>query len=308
MTTVGESSIETNAIDSMIATNMAVDLNDSSQDATTTTTKSSALVTNNNKMDEESAELTNASIDFATSVAKTEHLGSHRQYWRDILLGVNDGIISTFLLVAGVAGGGLESTSILLTAIAGTVAGAVAMCAGEFIATKSQNEVLQGEIQLERSHVIHHRSEEIQELEGLLEVIGIEPDQVELRQQLLQYYDQNPESLLKVMIALEFGVLDEERRSPVVAGLTNLALFTAGAMPSVVPFCFAESPTNGLIAAAALTVAALMLVGVIKTWATRGNFITAAVENLVIASVGGGLAYGVGALFDGVVQNRMDQD
>ena len=71
-----------------------------------------------------------------------EHLGASRQYWRDIILGVNDGLVSTFLLVAGVAGGGLLSRDILLTAIAGAVAGAVSMAAGEYVATKSQNQVL----------------------------------------------------------------------------------------------------------------------------------------------------------------------
>jgi VIT1/CCC1 family predicted Fe2+/Mn2+ transporter len=55
---------------------------------------------------------------------------------------VNDGLVSTFLLVAGVAGGGLLSRDILLTAIAGAVAGAVSMAAGEYVATKSQNQVL----------------------------------------------------------------------------------------------------------------------------------------------------------------------
>lgn len=60
-----------------------------------------------------------------------KHLGKSRQYWRDIILGVNDGLVSTFLLVAGVAGGGLSSTEILLTAIAGAIAGAISMAAGE---------------------------------------------------------------------------------------------------------------------------------------------------------------------------------
>lgn len=75
---------------------------------------------------------------------RIEHLSKHRQYWRDIILGVNDGLVSTFLLVAGVAGSGLTSTDILLTAIASSLAGAVSMAAGEFTATRSQNEVLQG--------------------------------------------------------------------------------------------------------------------------------------------------------------------
>ena len=69
--------------------------------------------------------------DYKNRPAVTDHLGKHRQYWRDIILGVNDGLVSTFLLVAGVAGGGLSTSDILLTAISGAIAGAVSMYAGE---------------------------------------------------------------------------------------------------------------------------------------------------------------------------------
>ena len=116
-------------------------------------------------------------------ISRTEHLGKHRQYWRDMILGINDGLISTFLLVAGVSGSGLSSRDILLTAIAGALAGAVSMSAGEFIATKSQNEVLQGEIGLERTHIRDHKQEEIREVAELLETIGIPPSSKELRRQ-----------------------------------------------------------------------------------------------------------------------------
>ena len=51
------------------------------------------------------------------------HVGTTRQYWRDIILGVNDGLVSTFLLVAAVVGGGLSTNLVLLTAIAGAIAG-----------------------------------------------------------------------------------------------------------------------------------------------------------------------------------------
>jgi vacuolar iron transporter family protein len=78
------------------------------------------------------------------------HLGKHRQYWWDIILGVNDGLVSTFLLIAGVSGGGLSLIHILLTAISGVIASAISMFAGDFLATKSQNEVLWGEINLEK--------------------------------------------------------------------------------------------------------------------------------------------------------------
>ena len=231
-----------------------------------------------------------------------EHLGKHRQYWRDIILGVNDGLVSTFLLVAGVAGGGLHSVDILLTAIAGALAGAVSMFSGEFVATKSQNEVLKGEIALERKHIRHNQPGELSEVEELLKVIGISEEQEELCTQLLGFYENHPDALLKLMVALEFGVLEEEWRRPLWAGLTSCGCFIVGSLPSVVPFAFDVSPIKGLIYAAAFTSASLLVVGMVKTWATRGNCWTAAMENLIIAGCGGGIAYGVGLLFDFVVR------
>ena len=71
--------------------------------------------------------------------AHTDHLVKSRQYYRDMVLGVNDGLVSTFLLVAGVVGGGMDVEATLLTSISGAIAGAISMFAGEYVATKSQN-------------------------------------------------------------------------------------------------------------------------------------------------------------------------
>jgi len=232
-----------------------------------------------------------------------EHLGRSRQYWRDIILGVNDGLVSTFLLVAGVAGGGLSSKDILLTGIAGALAGAVSMAAGEYVATKSQNEVMHGEISLEQQHVRYRQEDEIGELGGLLDLIGIPEEQSALRKDLLDYYRNHPEALLKIMIALEFGVLENEQRSPIMAALASGVLFVLGAMPSVLPFIFSDSPTVGLIIAAVITTVALLVVGAVKTWATRGRLMVSAIENLTIAGCGGALAYGVGVLFDHILHS-----
>jgi hypothetical protein len=81
---------------------------------------------------EDCTTLGNDQHDYLNRPCSTEHLGKHRQYWRDMILGVNDGLVSTFLLVAGVSGGGLSAVAILLTGIAGGVAGAISM-AGESI-------------------------------------------------------------------------------------------------------------------------------------------------------------------------------
>jgi VIT1/CCC1 family predicted Fe2+/Mn2+ transporter len=235
----------------------------------------------------------------STLSARTEHLGKHRQYWRDMILGVNDGLISTFLLVAGVSGSGLSSSDILLTAIAGSLAGAVSMSAGEFIATKSQKEVLQGEIGLERAHIRDYKQEEIKEVNELLETIGIPPENKKLRKQLISHYESDSDALLKLMIALEFGVVEEEERSPIIAALASGLLFFAGSLPSLLPFIPKDQPTaQGLMIASLATILSLLMVGGVKAWATRGNCITAAVENLAIAGLGGVLAYSVGGFFD----------
>ena len=65
----------------------------------------------------------------AETVPYVPHVGETRQYWRDIILGVNDGLVSIFLLVAGVVGGGLDANKVLLAAVAGSIAGAISMAA-----------------------------------------------------------------------------------------------------------------------------------------------------------------------------------
>ena len=230
--------------------------------------------------------------------AFTEHLGSHRQYWRDIILGVNDGLVSMFLLVAGVVGGGMATRSVLLTGVAGAIAGAVSMAAGEYMATKSQDEVFQGEIELEREHIRDFKEDELHELRDLFEGIGLDGD---LREEVVQHFNSDDEALLKVMTALEFGVLEAERRSALAAAAMSGALFLLGSLPSVIPFAIAENPNTGLFAAAIGAVLGLLIVGAIKTWATRGKPLRAAMENLAIAGVGGALAYWVGVGFDRIL-------
>ena len=249
--------------------------------------------------------------------AHQEHLIKSRQYYRDMILGVNDGLVSTFLLVAGVVGGGMNVSRTLLTSISGAIAGSISMFAGEYIATKSQNEVLEGEIKLEHEHIKRYHAEEMQELARLLTLIGIESHEHlcdldtsesehnnktrKLRKRITQYYASNPDALLKLMIALEFGVIDDEVRSPVVAGGTSFILFILGALPSALPFAFVDSTTTGLIISAVLCGVCLFVVGAIKTWATRGNWYCAAIENLLITAIGGGISYSIGLGFDKLV-------
>jgi VIT1/CCC1 family predicted Fe2+/Mn2+ transporter len=100
--------------------------------------------------------------------------------------------------------------------------------------------------------------------------------------------------MLNAMKALEFGAPDSERRSPYKAMGYSGLLFLFGALPSVIPFLFVSSTITGLWWAAGFTLIGLFAVGVAKTAVTRTNPIVAGLENLVIAGMGGIVAYFVG--------------
>lgn len=226
------------------------------------------------------------------------HIGESRQYWRDIILGVNDGLVSMFLLVAGVVGGGLDRTQVLLTGIAGAIAGAVSMAAGEYLATKSQDEVLDSEIALERTHISEFREMELSQLRGFFIDMGVLPDDLE---PVMDAFTDNDTALLGAMKALEFGMVDSERRSPYRAMLASGGLFLLGSLPSVLPFVFATSTTTALAWASVLAGAGLFAVGVVKANVARTSWLASGLENLVVAGVGGVLAWGIGRLFESTV-------
>ena len=123
------------------------------------------------------------------------------------------------------------------------------MASGEYLATKSQDEVFQGEMALEEEHFAHHRQREVEELEELLAELGLHGDVLAAATAQLAESD---ESMLKVMMALEFGALEKERRSPWMAMALSGVLFLVGALPSVVPFFFVTEARTALVWAAIL--------------------------------------------------------
>jgi len=229
-----------------------------------------------------------------------QHLGESRQYLRDIILGVNDGLVSTFLLVAGVVGGGLTTTQVLLTSIAGAVAGMVSMGAGEYIATKSQEQVFTAEMELEIEHLANHRDHERQELRDMFGDMGLDGDELET---VVRIIDGNDDVMLGVMAGLEFGVVATERRSPWLAAATAGGLFLLGALPSVVPFGIFDDTAVALTVAAVLSGAALFIVGAGKTVMTKTNPLVSGFENLMIGLIGGGISFSIGRLVESLISN-----
>lgn len=219
------------------------------------------------------------------------HIGETRQYWRDIILGVNDGLVSIYLLVVGVAGGGLDTSQVLLTGLAGALAGAVSMAAGEYLATKSQDEVLEAEMALERVHIKDHRNLEVGQLRQMFSDMGIAEDDLE---GVVDAFASSDETMLNAMKALEFGFVESERRSPYRAMFASGALFLVGSLPSILPFMIFDTNAPALIWASILALSGLFVVGAVKARVTRNNWVLSGLENMMIAGIGGLLAWLIG--------------
>jgi VIT1/CCC1 family predicted Fe2+/Mn2+ transporter len=226
------------------------------------------------------------------------HVGATRQYMRDIVLGVNDGLVSIFLLVVGVVGGGLAPREVLLAGLTGAVAGAISMAAGEYIATKSQEEVFDSEEALEREHIEFHRPTELAEIHEMFTDMGLPPDQVD---NVVKALDNDDDALIKTMMALEFGVVETERRKPLRAAFFSGMLFIAGALPSLIPFMVVDTTGSGLLYGGIGAGIALFAVGVLKTMTTRKNPWWSGIENVAIAAAGAGISYLVGSLYNAYV-------
>lgn len=229
----------------------------------------------------------------------SSHNGNERAYIRDIILGIDDGLISTTLLTVGVYASGLDSRSIILSILSGSLGGSISMGLGEFLATKSQLEVTQAELELERLHIKYHLKDELK-LEDFLQQTLLIQDK-DLVQHFVKTMSKNSEGLFNFMKTVEFGVNDEDSRNPIVAMSVSGGLFFIGSMPSIVSFLLPLSKSVCFLICCLLNVLSLFVVGTLKTRITKTNVFVSGLENLGIGLVGGITSFAVGCLFSRLI-------
>lgn len=223
------------------------------------------------------------------------HQTASAQYLRDAILGVNDGLVSMFLLTLGLVGGGQNSTNVLLAALTGAVAGAISMALGEYIATKSQAQVTRSEIALERDHLQYHREKELSEVRSFLKELTLDGD---LLDRVVSAIGQNDEAMIRLMMAFEFGFQEELERNPLKAMLMSGGFFLTGAMPSVIPYACTTNVNDAFYASIACCVVALFFIGAIKTRSTKGPWLYDGCENLFLGAIGGAVTYALGVAYN----------
>lgn len=211
---------------------------------------------------------------------------------RAAVFGVNDGLISNCSLILGVAGASSNSTVIVLTGVAGLAAGAFSMAAGEYVSMRSQREMYEHQIGLERKELAQYPDEEAEELALIYAARGLDRAQaVALARNMVS----DPGSALDALAREELGLNPDELGSPWGAAISSFASFAIGAAVPLVPFLVLGRET-ALAAAVAATGAALFGAGaVISLFSGRG----AARDGLRMLGIGaaaGAITYAIGRL------------
>src|SRR3954468_15457694 len=177
---------------------------------------------------------------------------------RAVIFGVSDGLVSNLALVMGVAGAaGDQGSFILLAGIAGLLAGAFSMAAGEYISMQSQRELFERQIALERAEMEAMAEEEEAEMAALYRAKGFRDDEAKA---IAHRLFENPERALDQLIREELGLDPDELGSPLRAAGGSFAAFALGAFVPVLPYLLA-SGALAFAVAIGLSLVALFAVG-----------------------------------------------
>jgi len=211
---------------------------------------------------------------------------------RAAVFGVNDGLISNASLIMGIAGTTANNQLILLSGAAGLIAGAFSMAAGEYVSVRSQREMFEYQIGLEREELDHYPEEEAEELALIYEARGLpREDAVRLAAGLTA----DPARALGTLAREELGLNPDDLGSPWGAALFSFSAFAAGAAVPLLPFLVAGGDAS-LFIAIALTAIALFGVGATLSLFTGRRAWFSGVRMLAIGAGAGAATFFIGKL------------
>lgn len=210
---------------------------------------------------------------------------------RAAVFGVNDGVVSNTALVMGVAGAGAETGFILLSGVAGLVAGAFSMAAGEYISMRTQREIFERQIAQEREELELYPEEEAEELALIYSARGIDIDSARaFARQLIA----DPEAALDTHAREELGLNPDELGSPLHAAVSSFLAFAAGAVLPLLPYVVGLGDA-ALPAAAGLAGAALFAVGAVLSLFSGRHALLGGARMLLLGGAAAAATYGIGA-------------
>ncbi|MDP9391284.1 MAG: VIT1/CCC1 transporter family protein [Actinomycetota bacterium] len=228
----------------------------------------------------------------ATSEAEA-HDHSHADvsggWLRAAVFGAMDGLVSNTGLVAGVAGGGANPRTVVLSGVAGLAAGAISMALGEYTSVKTQNEQLDLEVAKERRELEVNPDGELAELVQMLRVRGVEE---QLAREVAVQLSRDPETALRLHIVAELGLSPEDKPSPRTAALTSMLTFSLGALLPLLPYLLGFPL---LWAALVCGGVGLVVAGALSSVFTPRPWWYAGLRQLLFGAIAAGATYAIGA-------------
>lgn len=214
---------------------------------------------------------------------------------RAAIFGVSDGLVSNAALVMGIAGATSasgQSGFIVLAGVAGLLAGAFSMAAGEYVSMRSQTELLERQIELERAELEAMPEEEEAEIAAIYRARGFPDDEAKAIAKRLMA---DPAIALETLVREELGLDPEELGSPWGAAISSFIAFAVGAFVPLLPFILLTGFT-ALAVSIALTAVALFSVGAAVSLLTGKSVIYTGLRQLAIGAAAAAITYAVGSL------------
>lgn len=214
---------------------------------------------------------------------------------RPAVFGAMDGLVTNIALIAGVGGGGASAQTIVLTGVAGTVAGAISMALGEYISVRTQTEQVRHELERERVELERHPEAEEAELAAAWRARGIPG---ELAAEVARHLHKDPEQALRAHVQAELGVDPDEQPSPWTAAILSFLTFAVGALVPLITYFFGIEqlwPALAVGGVGLFTVGAVVSVWTYHSWWFSG------LRQLLLGGAATGVTYAIGALIGSTV-------
>lgn len=214
---------------------------------------------------------------------------------REVVFGIQDGIVTVIGVVAGVSVLGSKSI-ILLSAAAALLGETISMTLGGWLSTKSQNEFYEQELRKEREHLVKFPEWERKEVRDFYAAKGFKGRELE---SIVKIITSDKERWLDIMRAEEFGFPKEPDKPVVVGAVIGLASIAGGVLP-IIPFLFPfVTAQSGVVAAVIITIVSLFAAGAARTYVTKKNWLVSGLEMAVIGAIAAAATYAIGKLLTG---------
>jgi VIT1/CCC1 family predicted Fe2+/Mn2+ transporter/rubrerythrin len=228
----------------------------------------------------------------AETIARGErwHTSGRSGTLRATIFGVSDGLVSNLALVMGVAGASDQGGFILLAGIAGLLAGAFSMAAGEYISMQSQRELFERQISLEKAELEAMPEEEQKELAALYMAKGFTREEADT---IAARMFEDPKTALDTLVREELGLDPDELGSPWGAAIGSFLAFCVGAAIPVIPYFFGSSAAIFALSFG-LSLGALFLVGAAVSLLTGRSLLYSGFRQMGLGAAAAIVTYGVG--------------